>query len=195
MNAPSTRLPLRRDRSSTPPVGGSSPQSGVVHSSRPSASRPSARGVKPRIPPILRLVAPAGKPRTSTAPPESPTPTSMSVAATMHGKKSPSAAGSCRYSPFSVTAPERWMSRPLISTASPISMSVHDSGAVPGSMTRVPPCPCRSCSDDPTGRGLVRRRGSSCPTAGTCAVRAGTARASRPGRTRHARCDHQDQGP
>ena len=54
-------------------TGGTSPQSGVVQRSSPSSARPSASGVNPSHPPKLRLVTPAGIPRTRTAPPESPT--------------------------------------------------------------------------------------------------------------------------
>jgi len=56
-------------------TGGASPQSGVLQRSSPSSAIPSANGVNPSTPPKLRLVTPAGVPRTRTAPPESPTST------------------------------------------------------------------------------------------------------------------------
>ena len=61
---------------------------------------------KPSTPPKLRLTTPAGCPRTRTAPPESPTATAIRAAA-MHGKASPSTAGSWTYGPFSTTTAVR----------------------------------------------------------------------------------------
>ena len=72
-------------------AGGTRPQSGVVQRSSPSCARPSANGVNPSEPPKLRLMTPAGIPRTRTMPPESPPPT-WTPDAIRHGKYEPSCA-------------------------------------------------------------------------------------------------------